>query len=57
LARVDFAIIGADFFKHFRLAVDLAARQLIDTHNMSSLTGGAAQETGGGLLAAAGCCL
>jgi hypothetical protein len=52
LAKVDFAIIGADFLKHFRLAVDLAARQLIDTHSMSSLTGGAAQETGGGLLAA-----
>jgi hypothetical protein len=26
LAKVDFAIIGADFLKHFRLAVDLVAR-------------------------------
>jgi hypothetical protein len=52
LAKVDFAIIGADFLKHFRLAVDLAAKQLVDTHSMRSLTGGAAQETGGGLLAA-----
>jgi hypothetical protein len=52
LAKVDFAIIGADFLKHFQLAVDLAAKQLIDTHSMRSLTGGAAQETGGGLLAA-----
>jgi hypothetical protein len=53
LAKVDFAIIGADFLKHFfKLAVDLAAGQLIDTQVMCNLAGGAAQETGGGLLAA-----
>jgi hypothetical protein len=51
LAKIDFDI-GADFLKHFWLAVDLATRQLIDTHSMSSLTGGAAQDAGGGLLAA-----
>ncbi len=30
LAKVDFAIVGADFLKHFKLVVDLLARQLLD---------------------------
>ncbi len=31
LAQVDFAILGADFLKHFGLVVDLAAGRLLDT--------------------------
>jgi hypothetical protein len=31
LADVSFAIIGIDFLKHFKLVVDAAAGQLIDT--------------------------
>ncbi len=31
LAQVDFAILGADFLKHFGLVVDLQAGRLLDT--------------------------
>ncbi len=31
LAKVNFAILGADFLKHFNLIVDLAANQIVDT--------------------------
>jgi hypothetical protein len=30
LAKVNFAILGADFLKHFNLIVDLAANQIVD---------------------------
>jgi hypothetical protein len=30
-AKVNFAILGADFLKHFNLIVDLAANQIVDT--------------------------
>jgi hypothetical protein len=50
LAAVDFAILGADFLKHHKLAVDLHSGQLVDTEGMCTLAG----LTGGvsGLLAA-----
>ncbi len=50
LAAVDFAILGADFLKHLKLAVDLHSGQLVDTEGMCTLAG----LTGGvsGLLAA-----
>ncbi len=35
LADVSFAVIGIDFLKHFKLVVDAAAGQLIDTHTMA----------------------
>jgi hypothetical protein len=35
LADVSFAIIGIDFLKHFKLVVDAAAGQLIDTRTMA----------------------
>jgi hypothetical protein len=35
LADVNFAIIGIDFLKHFKLVVDAAAGQLIDTRTMA----------------------
>ncbi len=35
LADVNFAIIGIDFLKHFKLVVDAAAGQLIDTWRSS----------------------
>jgi hypothetical protein len=39
LAAVDFAILGADFLKHNRLAVDLHSGQLVDTEQMCALSG------------------
>jgi hypothetical protein len=38
LAKVNFAILGADFFKHFNLIVDLAANQIVDTEGHSLKT-------------------
>ncbi len=40
LAKVDFAILGADFLKHFHLVVDLAASQLLDTRTLRRLAAG-----------------
>jgi hypothetical protein len=31
LANVQLPMLGADFFRHFRLVVDLAASQMLDT--------------------------
>jgi hypothetical protein len=39
LATVDFAILGADFLKHHRLAVDLHSGQLVNTEGMCALSG------------------
>jgi hypothetical protein len=39
LAAVDFAILGADFLKHHKLAVDLHSDQLVDTEGMCALSG------------------
>jgi hypothetical protein len=39
LAAVDFAILGADFLKHHKLAVDLHSGQLVDTEGMCTLAG------------------
>jgi len=56
LADVKFAIIGIDFLKHFKLVVDAAAGQLIDTKTMAIITAvpGAVQRTSGGLFCAVG---
>ncbi len=40
LAKVDFAILGADFLKHFHLVVDLAASQLLDTRTLCRFAAG-----------------
>ncbi len=34
LANVQLPMLGADFFRHFRLVVDLAASQMLDTISM-----------------------
>jgi hypothetical protein len=34
LADIQLPIIGTDFLRHFRLVVNLAAGQLLDTRNM-----------------------
>jgi hypothetical protein len=39
LAVVDFAILGANFIKHYKLTVDLHSRQLVDTKDMYNLLG------------------
>jgi hypothetical protein len=52
LAKVDFAIMGADFLRHLKLAVDLAGGQLVDTQDMCSLAGEASLAVDGSLLAA-----
>ncbi len=40
LAKVDFAILGADFLKHFHLVVDLPASQLLDTRTLRRFAAG-----------------
>ncbi len=52
LAEVDFAIIGMDFLRHFKLAADLASGQLVDTRDMCNLAGEASLAVDGSLLAA-----
>jgi hypothetical protein len=52
LAKFDFDIMGADFLRHLKLAVDLAGGQLVDTQDMCSLAGEASLAVDGSLLAA-----
>jgi hypothetical protein len=40
LAKVNFAILGADFLKHFNLIVDLAANQIVDTVSLQRFAAG-----------------
>jgi hypothetical protein len=40
LAKDDFAILDADFLKHFHLVVDLAASQLLDTRTLRRFAAG-----------------
>jgi hypothetical protein len=42
VAKVDFAIIGADFLKHFGLEVDLLARRLLDAITLDQFPAAAA---------------
>jgi hypothetical protein len=41
LADIEFPILGADFLRHFKLVVDLANGQLLDTQNLECLPIGA----------------
>ncbi len=50
LADVQLPILGADFLRHFRLVVDLAAGQLLDTVTLERF--GPAATVGGGTLTA-----
>jgi hypothetical protein len=40
LAKVDFAILGADFLKHFHLVVELVGSQLLDTRTLRRFAAG-----------------
>jgi hypothetical protein len=40
LAKVNFAILGADFLKHFNLIVDLAANQIVDAVSLQRFAAG-----------------
>ncbi len=40
LAKVNFAILGADFSKHFNLIVDLAATQIVDAVSLQRFAAG-----------------
>ncbi len=40
LAKVNFAILGANFLKHFNLIVDLAANQIVDAVSLQRFTAG-----------------
>ena len=46
LAKVDFAILGADFLRNFHLVVDLAASQLLDTRTLQRFPAGPPAATG-----------
>jgi hypothetical protein len=47
LAKVNFAILGADFLKHFNLIVDLAANQIVDAVSLQGFAAGPPAATGG----------
>ncbi len=40
LAKVNFAILGADFLKHFNLIVDLVANQIVDAVSLQRFAAG-----------------
>ncbi len=40
LAKVNFAILGADFLKHFNLIVDLVTNQIVDAVSLQRFTAG-----------------
>jgi hypothetical protein len=40
LAKVNFAILDADFLKHFNLIVDLAANQIVDAVSLQRFAAG-----------------
>jgi hypothetical protein len=40
LAKVNFAILGADFLKHFNLIVDLVANQIVDAVSLQLFAAG-----------------
>ncbi len=45
LAKVNFAILGAEFVNHFNLVVDLAANQILDAISLQRFTASAATDT------------
>jgi hypothetical protein len=45
LAKVNFAILGADFLKHFNLIIDLAANQIVYAVSLQRFTAGPPEAT------------
>jgi hypothetical protein len=57
LADVSFAIIGIDFLKHFKLVVDAAAGQLIDTRTVAVIPAVSSGDKGSATTRRGGVCL